>query len=173
MTADLIAAMVAAGESETLEFKATTGTRREAVRTICAIPNQQGGQVLFGVTPEGRTIGQQVGERPIEELSAAIARIEPPAFPTVERVRLANAREVVIVSVSQEAAKPYQYRGAAYCRVGNTTLAMGVDEYNRVLFERMHSERRWENDAATGWSIEDLDVAEIRNTVAEAVGSAG
>lgn len=169
MTADLIAAMVAAGESETLEFKATTGTRREAVRTICAMLNQQGGQVLFGVTPEGRAIGQQVSERTIEELSAEIARIEPPAFPAVERVRLAEAREVVIVSVSQGAAKPYQYRGTAYRRVGNTTLPMGVDEYNRVLFERMHSERRWENEPATGWSIEDLDVGEIRNTVAEAV----
>ena len=156
MTADLIAAMVTAGESETLEFKATTGTRREAVRTICAMLNQQGGQVLFGVTPEGRAIGQQVSERTIEELSAEIARIEPPAFPAVERVRLADGREVVIVSVSQGAAKPYQYRGTAYRRVGNTTLAMGVDEYNRVLFERMHSERRWENEPATGWSIEDL-----------------
>ena len=38
-----------------------------------------------------------------------------------------------------------------------------------MLFERMHSEQRWENQAATGWSVEDLDVAEIRNTVAEAV----
>ena len=92
MTADLIAAMVAAGESETLEVKATTGTRREAVRTICAMLNQQGGQVLFGVTPEGRAIGQQVSERTIEELSAEIARIEPPAFPAVERVRAAPKR---------------------------------------------------------------------------------
>lgn len=63
--------------------------------------NQQGGQVLFGVTPEGHTIVQQVSERTIEELSEEIARIEPPAFPTVERVRVADAREVVIVSVNQ------------------------------------------------------------------------
>ena len=33
----------------------------------------------------------------------------------------------------------------------------------------MHSEQRWENQPATGWSVEDLDVAEIRRTVAEAV----
>ena len=30
-------------------------------------------------------VGQQVGERTIEELSAGLGRIEPPAFPTVER----------------------------------------------------------------------------------------
>ena len=38
-----------------------------------------------------------------------------------------------------------------------------------MLFERMHSEQRWENQPAAGWSIDDLDVAEIRSTVAEAV----
>ena len=46
---------------------------------------------------------------------------------------------------------------------------MSAEEYQRMLFERMHSEQRWENQPATGWSIEDLDAAEIRSTVAEAV----
>ena len=46
---------------------------------------------------------------------------------------------------------------------------MSADEYNRMLFERMHSDRRWENQIADGWTIDDLDVAEIRNTVSEAV----
>ena len=51
MTAGWITGLVAAGESETPEFKSTTGTRREAAKTVCAMLNQQGGQVLFGVTP--------------------------------------------------------------------------------------------------------------------------
>ena len=46
---------------------------------------------------------------------------------------------------------------------------MSADEYNRMLFERMHSEQRWENQPAAGWSVADLDAAEIRRTVAEAV----
>lgn len=33
----------------------------------------------------------------------------------------------------------------------------------------MHSEQRWENPPADGWAVRDLDVAEIRNAVAEAV----
>ena len=40
MTAERIATVVAAGESETLEFKSTTGARREAARTVCAMLNQ-------------------------------------------------------------------------------------------------------------------------------------
>ena len=54
--------------------------------TVYAFLNQRGGQVLFGVTQAGTMVGQQVGERTIEELSAALRQIDPPAFPTVERV---------------------------------------------------------------------------------------
>ena len=169
MTPDHITALAATGESETLEFKATTGTRREAARTVCAMLNQQGGHVLFGVRANGKVAGQQVGERTIEEVSAEIRRIEPPAFPAVERVRVDGDREVIVVSVSRGPSKPYTYRGAAYRRIGNTTGALSSDEYGRMLFERMHSERRWENRTASGWTVEDLDADEIRRTAAEAV----
>ena len=164
-----IVALTAYGESETLEFKATTGTRREAAKTVCAFLNRGGGQVLFGVTPDGAVMGQQVSERTIEELSAEFRQIDPPAFPTVERVGMDGGREVIVVSTGQGASRPYTYRGTAYRRIGNTTLGMSAGEYNRMLFERMHSEQRWENQPASGWSIDDLDEAEIRHTVAEAV----
>ena len=169
MTVERIAGMVAAGESETLEFKRTTGTRREAARTVCAMLNQQGGRVLFGVTPEGQVAGQQVSERTIEEVSSELARIDPPAFPTIERIPVEEGREVVAVFVSCGQARPFMYRGSAYRRVGNTTVEMRADEYHQMLFERMHSERRWENQPADGWSVDDLDVNEIRFTVEEAV----
>ena len=164
-----IVTLASYGDSEALEFKETTGTRREATMTVCAFLNQGGGQVLFGVTRAGVVAGQQVSERTIEELSAELRQIDPPAFPTVERVPVYGDCEVIVVSTSHGASRPYTYRGSAYHRVGNTTLAMSAEEYNRMLFERMHSEQRWENQPAAGWSVDDLDVAEIRRTVAEAV----
>ena len=111
----------------------------------------------------------QVSEHTIEQLIAELRQIDPPAFPTVERVPVEGDREVIVVSTAQGASRPYSYHGTAYRRVGNTTLAMSADEYNRMLFERMHSEQRWENQPAAGWSVNDLDAAEIRRTVAEAV----
>lgn len=41
MTPDQIAAWAASGESEMLEFKRTTGERREATRTLCAMLNHR------------------------------------------------------------------------------------------------------------------------------------
>ena len=142
---------------------------REAAATVCAMLNHRGGHVLFGVTREGDVVGQQVSDRTMKEVSAEIQRIDPAAFPETERVRVAGKLEVIAVSVNQGFARPYQYRGTAYRRVGNTTVTMSAEEYNRMLFERMHSEQRWENQPATGWTVEDLDVAEVRNTLAEAV----
>ena len=169
MTRDQIMELVTAGESAVLEFKSTTGTRREAAMTLCAMLNQNGGQVLFGVTPDGVMAGQQVSDRSIEEVSAELQRIDPPAFPVVERVPVGEGRSVVAVSVTRGPARPYQYRGTAYHRIGNTTVAMSANEYNQILFERMHSEQRWENQPAVGWEVEDLNSAEVRRTVAEAV----
>lgn len=169
MTLQQVTGLAASGESETLEFKATTGTRSEATRTVCAFLNQEGGQVLFGVTSDGAVVGQQVSDRTIEELSAELQRIDPPAFPTVRSVPVDSGREVIVVSTGQGASRPYTYRGSAYRRVGNTTLRMSAEEYNRMLVERLHSDRRWENEPADGWSVDDLDETEILRTVRLAV----
>ena len=169
MTLQQMTALAASGESERLEFKTSTGTRREAAMTVCAFLNQGGGRVLFGVTPDGAVAGQQVSERTIEELSAELRQIGPPAFPTVERVPTDSGQEVIVVSTGQGASRPYTYRGIAYRRIGNTTLAMSAEEYNRMLFERLHSEQRWENQPADGWSVDDLDETEILRTVRLAI----
>ena len=121
------------------------------------------------ISPDGRLVGQQVAERTIEELSAALRRIDPPAFPNIERLRLDGELEVIVVHVSPSSTAPYRYRGTAYRRVGNTTQIMSAEEYNRILFDRIHNERRWENQPVDGWTADDLDLAELRDTVAEAV----
>jgi len=164
-----IAALAAAGESETQEFKLTTGERRAAAQSLCGMLNHRGGRVLFGVAPNGRVVGQQVSDHTIEEVSEEIRRIDPPAFPSIERIPVAAGREVLVLSVNQGAVRPYSYKGVAYRRIGNTSPAMSRDEYNRMLFERIHGERRWENEPAAGWQVADLDAAEMRRTVEESI----
>ena len=157
------------GEAEMLEFKATTGQLRAATRTLCAMLNHRGGQVLFGVTPAGVVAGQQVSDRTLEEVAQEIGELDPPAFPSVERVAVAGSREVLVVTVTQGHAQPYTHRGIPYRRVGNTSPRMSRDEYNRMLLERLHSEQRWENQPAEGWSVADLEVDEIDRTLGEAL----
>ncbi len=169
MTPDQLAAWAAAGESETQEFKHTTGQRREAARTLCAMLNHRGGRVLFGVEPDHRVVGQQVADHTLEQVAQELREIDPPVFPNIERVLLGNGLEVLVVSVATGQGLPYSYRGQAYRRVGNTSPEMSRDEYNRMLLERLHGEHRWENEPAADWTVADLDAGEIARTLEEAI----
>jgi ATP-dependent DNA helicase RecG len=164
-----IESWVHGGESEVVEFKRSTGERREASRTICAMLNHRGGRVVFGIEPDGRIIGQMVSDRTVEEVAQEIGEIEPPVFPAIERLDLPNGMQLVVVTIQSRSAQPYSYRGQAYRRVGNTTRQLSREEYNRILLERFHSEQRWENQPATGWALSDLDSAEIVRTLEEAI----
>lgn len=166
---DNIHTWAAAGESETLELKRSTGQRREAVRTLCAMLNHRGGRVLFGVEPDGRVVGQKVSDHTMEEVAQELREIEPPVFPSIDRVEISGGREVIVVSITAGHSRPYTCRGQAWRRVGATNQPMSREEYNRVLLERVHAETRWENQAATGWSVADLDHEEIGRTLEEGI----
>lgn len=169
MTPDQIRAWAASGESEVVEFKRTTNERREAVRTLCALLNHRGGRVLFGVEANGQVIGQQVSDHTIEEIAQEIKELDPPAFPTIDRVDIGGGREVIVMTVTQGPVRPYSYKGQSYRRVGNTSPVMSRDEYNRMLLERLHGESRWENQPVERWTVSDLDIAEITRTIEEAI----
>ncbi|MGI8554177.1 MAG: AlbA family DNA-binding domain-containing protein, partial [Dehalococcoidia bacterium] len=123
MTPDQVATWAASGESEIVEFKRSTGERREGARALCSMLNHRGGRVLFGVEPDGRVIGQQVGNQTLEDVAQEMQEVDPPAFPSIDRVDLANGRAVLVVTVSTGQNRPYSYRGQAYRRVGNTSPA--------------------------------------------------
>ena len=80
ITREQIAAWSTLGESETLEFKATTGERREGTRGLCSMLNHRGGRVLYGVAPDGRVTGQQVSDHTIEEIAQEIKELDHPSF---------------------------------------------------------------------------------------------
>ncbi len=169
MTTAQVAAAALAGESETLEFKRSTGEQRAAMHALTAMLNHRGGRVLFGVEADRRVVGQHVGDRTLEDLAQEIGQIDPPVFPAVERVALGDGRDVLVITVPRGPGRPYSHRGVAYRRVGNVNARMSRDEYNRMLLESLHAERRWENEPAEGWAVADLDADEIVRTVEEAV----
>lgn len=156
------------GESATLEFKKSTAEKDRACRTLCAFANDQGGRVLFGVTPAGKAVGQTVNDRTLEELAQEFQNFEPPLFPSVERVPVAPGLEVLVVSVARSG-RVTSFRGVAYERVLNTTRVMPRDVQQRLLMEELHATQRWENQPAIGWTVAQLDTREMEQTLNEAI----
>lgn len=161
--------MVALGESERLEFKGSSGQRSEAARSVCGMLNGIGGHVMFGVADKGSIIGQQVSTKTVEDITAELRRIDPPAFPDIEVVSCENGLDVIVLSVTGRGGV-YLYDGRPYLRQGPTTIVMPREEYERRVIEQMHSNRRWENEPAdANITVSDLDERQIQDTVAEAI----
>ena len=158
--------IVVAGESETAEFKKSTAQLTRAGETLCAFLNSQGGRVFVGVTSEGKIVGQQVADSTLREIAAMLARFEPPALISQERLRLPNGSEVLILSAPAVAGSgPFTFEARPYQRVGSTTSAMPQARYQALLLERAHGHSRWENAPASGVSLKNLDREEIFRTV--------
>lgn len=77
-------------ETETLEFKKSTGELKEGIISIGAILNKhQKGELYFGVRPDGTPIGQEISEKTLRDISQAISNhIEPQIFPEIQTVRI-------------------------------------------------------------------------------------
>lgn len=164
-----LATWAAQGESETQEFKVSTGQRGEAAKAVCAMLNHKGGRVIFGVDAKGKVVGQDVTDKTVDDVAAYLRMIEPPAFPSLERVPVGKGKEVIIISVERGTRRPYSFQGKAFRRVGTTIVEMSREEYNRMLLEQLHATSRWENQPAEGWAAQDLDEAEIVRTMEEAI----
>ena len=161
--------IVVRGESERVEFKKSTGQRTSAVKTVCAMLNGLGGFVIFGVTDKGIIAGQQVSSKTLEDISAELRKIEPPAFPDIETVNIDDDKMVIILRVSGEKGL-YTFDGRPYIRSGATTTIMPREEYNRRLMEQLHATQRWENQPVPdGVTIADLDAEEIQITLDNAI----
>ncbi len=162
--------LIAKGESETLEFKRSTAELKRAGETLCAFLNGDGGQVLVGVGPKGQLVGQQVADATLRDIAATLGRIEPAARIELDRVPLESGLEVIVLSASSSRAfVPFVYDDKPYKRVGSTTTTLSQDEYMRLLLERNHARHRWENQAAEGVRLDDLDHEEIFRTRASAI----
>lgn len=156
------------GESAQREFKRSTGERKEVAKTLCAMLNGGGGTVLIGVHDDGKIVGQQVNAATQVDIAAELARIEPSALPSFEVIPFAGDRSVIALTVPGGGG-PFMYEGRPYIRVGPTTRTMPKAQYDLLALERLHGSHRWENQRARGVTPADLDAAEIRRTIDEAV----
>lgn len=166
---ELLKQWVQSGETETQEFKKTTGQRSDGVRTVCGMLNQRGGRVIFGVDPKGNILGQETSDKTTEDLVAELRHIDPPVIPTVEMIPVDARKNAILISVSRGEHRPFAYKGKAYIRVGNTTSELSTEQRNRMILERFHSQTRWENEIAEGFTVDDLDTNELLKTMEEAI----
>ena len=164
MTIDELRRIVQGGESETVEFKETTGQRGEAAKTLCAMLNGNGGRVVFGVGRKGDIGGQLVSDKTKLELFEVFDKFEPSADIDVEWVETDATHQAIVCTVPRGNVRPYVYDGRPYKRVQSSTTVMPQEEYERLLAERKGFQSDWELEVNPELQLSDLDENEIRKT---------
>ncbi len=143
-------------ETETLEFKKSTGELKEAVQSICAMLNKhQHGELYFGVKPDGTPVGQVVTEESLREVSQKIKNsIEPSIYPEISKVMI-DGRECIYVKF-EGSQVPYFAQGVARIRVADEDLVMSPEQITDLLLKSGREGNRWEN-LVSNKTIADAD----------------
>lgn len=131
-------------ESETLEFKKTTGEIDKAVCNITSMLNKHGhGTLYFGVSPNGDVTGQQISASSLDDVAKKIKEaIRPMIFPEIMLDYL-DGKSVIRVDFSGSE-KPYSAYGRYYKRVHDRTEEMTPDELKQMMASTDYNSY-WEN----------------------------
>ena len=135
---------IKAGESDTLEFKKSTGELKNALEDICAFANHRGGTLIFGVDPKGNVIGQDISNSTIEKVTTQILNlISPKVYPLITEVEI-EGKQCLVIELENNFEKPYFHKGKAYKRIGTSNSFLSSYEIEKYIYERDNERYRWE-----------------------------
>lgn len=168
MTNTSIKEIIAAGESEWVEFKSHFELNSIG-QSICAFLNARGGTLICGVSENREIIGTQVDSKELERIRQKLLdKISPKAAWSTNIVHV-DGKQVFVVDVPQGLDKPYIYNDRIFIRQNAETIAASGVDITALINQRHTEGTRWERFPALGIRIEDLDSDEILRTANEAI----
>lgn len=165
---DINKLIVSDAETDSAEYKETTGQLERGMETLCAFLNKDGGTVLFGINDKKKVIGQEVADTTKRNIADTINRLEPAAAVQTTYIPIPpNSKKKVIVLHVEDSRRnrPFSYKGRPYMRVESVTSTMPQSKYNELLLKREETRHSWETYPNPELKLSDLDEEEIRKTV--------
>ena len=156
-------------ETETLEFKKTTGEIKAAVVSIAAILNKHGvGTLYFGVKPNGDVMGQEVSESSLRDVSRNVFEsIKPQIYPAITEVVLED-KHLIKVEFSGDHT-PYSAFGRYYLRTADEDREVSPEEL-KEFFGANKYRGKWEH-AKSEASSKQINKSTIKRFWEKAVAS--
>lgn len=147
--------MIIGEETEFIEFKKTTGERKDAMNAICAILNKHcHGTLYFGINDYGYVVGQEVSDSTKKDLSRLIYdSVYPKITPTIDVLTIDN-KKIIKVTFSGFN-RPYSVYGDYLIRIGTENKKMSTDELKRLILHDDYASK-WEKEM-TNYKIDDID----------------
>lgn len=127
-------------ETETIEFKKTTGELKEGIVSISSMLNKHGyGTLYFGIKNDGTVMGQEIGNQTLRDISQMIATsIKPQIIPTIS-LELIEDKNVIKVEASGYE-QPYSAFGRYYIRSADEDRELTPAQLTKLLQEKINSD---------------------------------
>jgi len=155
------------GETQSLEFKESSGLKDEIGETVSAFSNSDGGTVIIGVSDGGGVPGVDIGKNSLEELANYIKRnTDPQVFPSV-KIQEVDGKNIVMVEVEESAEKPVFFKNHAYERVGKTNQMISSSEL-RKLAKESGEKVYWDERVCEDAGLADIEEEKVRWFLKEA-----
>ena len=160
--------MIFGKESETLEFKKTTGELKEAVISVSSILNKSGkGELYFGIKNDGTVAGQDIGDSTLRDVSKALSdNLKPQIFPTIDMVSIFDRYCIRIAF--EGSSKPYYAYGRAYVRVADEDKQMSPEQLEAFIARKLERASSWDSSPSS-IDVNDIDAAALKVYIDKAI----
>jgi hypothetical protein len=132
---------IESGEGQHIEFKTSFAEHNEAIKSLCAFTQAEGGSVFFGVNDDGNIIGVTIGKNTIEDFTNRLrSNTQPPLNPTIEQFDV-DGKTISVVSIGKgnEGIVYYAFN-VAYIRIGKTNQVLGPLDVRERLYKTFQAE---------------------------------
>jgi len=162
-------ALIAGGETATVEFKSSAARPIDIAVRMCGMANNRaGGVIIFGIEDATRAI---VGIRDPSLTNDVVLRASRMIKPAVSLSETSvqqwslDGVTLITVVVPPNSGQLYQYDGACYVRRGTNTVPLSVAEIKAYL--NRSGQAGWELALGPDWmSVEDLDIDAVERYLA-------
>lgn len=160
MTQDEILAEIAAGESETREFKRSLDNPESIAGELVAFANHLGGSLFVGIDDDGALVGLTNSESVFQTLTNICRdRCIPPISPVISQATV-NGVDLIVLIVRPELnrLKPYRTAGGRfYMRVGKDKKDATGRELMRIA--QAAGELHYDESPVPGATLDELSLS--------------
>ena len=129
------------GEGQHIEFKTSFAEHNEAIKSLCAFTQAEGGSVFFGVNDDGDIVGVTTGKNTIEDFTSRLrSSTQPPLTPTIEQFHV-EGKTITVVSIGKgDEGTVYYAFNHPYVRVGKTNQVLSPVQIKERLYKAFRAE---------------------------------
>jgi hypothetical protein len=132
---------IRSGEGQQVEFKTSFAEHNEAIESLCAFTQAEGGSVFFGVNNDGDIVGVTIGRNTIEDFATRLrSSTQPPLTPTIEQFHV-EGKTITVVSIGKgDEGTVYYAFNHPYVRVGKTNQVLSPVQIKERLYKAFQAE---------------------------------